>query len=384
MNAHDVDPSAMPELPGEEEDVVLSTGAIPADDPSDEVVSDEDIPDEDAEGDLPIDVPDAAAVTRYELRSAPNAQRVRLDQFITRGVENASRNKVQALIEAGGVRVNERVVLKPGRLVLPGDVVECIVPKPPPPDILPEDIPLDIVYEDDALLIVNKPAGMVTHPAYANYSGTLVNALMHYTGQLSHERGPERAGILHRLDKGTSGLLAVAKTDEAHRFIAKQFSVHDIEREYQAIVWGGMPARRGLIEQPLARHPSDRKKMAVVEGGKYAATEYEVITDYGWCSHVRLLLRTGRTHQIRVHLAHLRHPVLGDPTYGGRRILYGTVTTRFKMLVNALLTLLPRQALHARTLGFVHPVTREKIRFESALPEDMQQALALIAEAAEQ
>ncbi len=323
---------------------------------------------------------DLAGVTIYELRSAPGAKRVRLDQFITRSVENASRSKVKALVEAGGVVINGRLVTKAGRLVLPGDFVVCTVPKPPPPEVVPEDIPLDIVYEDDAIIIVNKPAGMVTHPAFANYSGTLVNALLYHTRELSTERGEERAGILHRLDKDTSGLLAVAKTDLAHQHISRQFAAHDIEREYQALVWGSMPQRRGRISAPLARHPSDRKKMAVVEGGKEAATKWEVLRDFGFMSHVSLRLETGRTHQIRVHMASVRHPVFGDPTYGGRRILYGTVTSRFKQLINELLIILPRQALHARTLGFNHPVTREMVRFECPLPEDIVTALRMIEE----
>ncbi|MDT8325518.1 MAG: RluA family pseudouridine synthase, partial [Bacteroidota bacterium] len=261
---------------------------------------------------------DAPDVTVYELRSAPNARRVRLDQFITRSVENASRSKVKLLIEAGGVTVNGQVVEKAGRLVLPGDSVVCTVPKPPPPEVRAEDIPLDIVYEDDDVLIVNKAAGMVTHPAYSNYSGTLVNALLFHTEQLSRERGDDRPGILHRLDKDTSGLLAVAKNERAHQFIARQFSEHTIEREYQAIVWGSFSPPRGSVDAPIARHRSDRKKMAVVEGGKRAVTHYEVLRDYTAFSLIRCRLETGRTHQIRVHLASVHHPVFGDPTYGGR------------------------------------------------------------------
>ncbi|MCZ7555272.1 MAG: RluA family pseudouridine synthase [Bacteroidia bacterium] len=331
--------------------------------------------------DLPVsEDDDAAAVTVYELRSAAGARRVRLDQFIVRSVENASRTRVKSLVEAGGVEINGRVVLKPGRLVIPGDLVRCTIPKPPPPDIVAEDIPLDIVFEDESIIIVNKPAGMVTHPAFANYTGTLVNALLYHTRELSLERGEERAGILHRLDKDTSGLLAVAKTDFAHQYIAKQFAAHDIEREYQAIVWGSMPEKRGRISAPLARHPSDRKKMAVVEGGKEAITGYEVLRDFGFMSHIRLKLETGRTHQIRVHLASLRHPVFGDPTYGGRRILYGNITARYKQLISELLELLPRQALHARTLGFRHPVSREIVRFECPLPDDIAKALTMLEE----
>lgn len=311
----------------------------------------------------------------YELRVGPNPRRVRLDVFVTGSVENATRTRVQQLIEGGGVLVNDRPVLKPGRLLQPGDRVTCSVPRSAPQTVEAEDIPLDIVYEDDDVLVVNKPAGMVTHPAHGNYSGTLVNALMHYTSRLSAERGVERAGILHRLDKGTSGLLCVAKTDAAHRFIARQFAEHSIDREYEAVVWGAFEHSTGAIEAPIARHRSDRKKMAVVEGGKEAVTEYRLIESFEHLSHLRLRLRTGRTHQIRVHLSHLHHPVFGDPTYGGRRILYGTVTQKYKTLIADLLHILPRQALHAKTLGFVHPATRERVFFESALPADMEEVL---------
>jgi 23S rRNA pseudouridine1911/1915/1917 synthase len=314
--------------------------------------------------------------TVYEIHSAANADRIRLDKFITRSVQNASRNKVQQLIEAGGVEVNGTVVLKTGRVVLPGDVVICHVPRPPPQDIEPEDIPLDIVYEDEALIIVNKKAGMVTHPAFANYSGTLVNALMYHTAHLSQERGEQRAGIVHRLDKDTSGLLVVAKTEFAHAFISRQFAERTIQREYNAIVWGRFQETRGEIEAPLARHKSDRKKMAVVEGGKHAVTRFEVIREYSNHTLLKLKLLTGRTHQIRVHLLHVHHPVFGDPTYRGRHISYGNITREYKAFVNNMLELLPRQALHAKTLGFVHPLTREEVFFESELPDDMKQALS--------
>ncbi|MFZ1730622.1 MAG: RluA family pseudouridine synthase [Bacteroidota bacterium] len=331
---------------------------------------------EDTSDDLQGD--DSPQVTIYELHSAPNARRVRLDQFITRSVENASRTKVKLLIEAGGVVVNGTVITKAGRIVCPGDEVVCTVPKAPPPEVVAEPIPLDIVFEDASIIIVNKPAGMVTHPAFGHYSGTLVNGLLYHTDNLSHERGDDRPGILHRLDKDTSGLLAVAKTAQAHQFISKQFADHSIDREYQAIVWGNFKNSTGIIDAPLARHPSDRKKVAVVEGGKQAVTEYTVLVDFSFLSLVRLKLRTGRTHQIRVHMAHVGHPVFGDPTYGGRRIHYGAVTGRFKTFIHEMLLLLPRQALHARTLGFIHPVSHEPVSFDSPLPPDMQEALERI------
>lgn len=337
-------------------------------------ISDPDIPDVD-DGTTDDDSPE---ITIYELRAAPNARRVRLDQFITRSVENASRSKVQQLIEAGGVEVNGRVVTKAGRMVVGGDAVLCRVPKPPPPEVRAEPIPLEIVHEDEAVIVVNKPAGMVTHPAFGNYSGTLVNGLLYHTEQLSRERGDDRPGIMHRLDKDTSGLLLVAKTAQAHQFLARQFLDHSIDREYQAIVWGCFTPSSGIIDAPLARHPSDRKKMAVVEGGKHAITEYTTIEDFGPLSLVRLKLRTGRTHQIRVHLSHNRHPIFGDPTYGGRRIHYGLVTGRYKSFIHDLLMLLPRQALHARTLGFLHPLTRERVLFESVIPPDMTEILGRI------
>jgi 23S rRNA pseudouridine1911/1915/1917 synthase len=322
----------------------------------------------------PSDAQSACRV--HTLRSAPHADKVRLDQFITRSIENATRTKVQALVESGGVTVNGRVVLKPGRLVLPGDLVVCTIPKPPPPNVVPEPIPLEIVYEDEAIMIVNKPAGMVTHPAHGNYSGTLVNGLLYYAQSLSDERGMERAGILHRLDKGTSGLLAVAKSNAAHAFVAAQFAVHSIQREYHAIVWGGFPQSTGVIDAPIARHRSDRKKMGVSEDGKRAVTEYAVLRSYDHLSLIKLTLYTGRTHQIRVHLSHIHHPVFGDPTYGGRHIAYGQVTQHYKQFIHNLLQEMPRQALHAKTLGFIHPVTRAEVCFNSELPADMQHVIA--------
>lgn len=301
----------------------------------------------------------------------------RLDLFLTHHVENATRTKVQAAIRAGYVLV-DGVVARSSHPVAPGEVIHVTLPRTPPPDVLPEPIPLEIVYEDDHLLVVNKPAGMVTHPAYGNYTGTLVNALLHHCASLSAANDVTRPGIVHRLDKDTSGLMVVAKTDQAHAHLARQFARRTIRREYQAIVWGTFAAATGIIEANLGRSKSDRKKMAVVQEGKRAVTEYTVLERFPYLSLVRLRLQTGRTHQIRVHLAHIQHPVFGDPTYNGRRILYGPGSARQKAEVQALLEILTRQALHARTIGFRHPATGADVLFESSLPEDMTRVLGLV------
>lgn len=301
----------------------------------------------------------------------------RLDLFLTHHVENATRTKVQAAIRAGYVLV-DGVVARSSHPVAPGEVIHVTLPRTPPPDVLPEHIPLEIVYEDDHLLVVNKPAGMVTHPAYGNYTGTLVNALLHHCASLSAVNDVTRPGIVHRLDKDTSGLMVVAKTDQAHAHLARQFARRTIRREYQAIVWGTFAAATGIIEANLGRSKSDRKKMAVVQEGKRAVTEYTVLERFPYLSLVRLRLQTGRTHQIRVHLAHVQHPVFGDPTYNGRRILYGPGSARQKAEVQALLEILTRQALHARTIGFRHPATGADVLFESSLPEDMTRVLDLV------
>lgn len=315
----------------------------------------------------------------FEIVVPPGKKKERLDVFLTNHVENATRTKVQRAIKDGAVLVGGKRV-RPSHQVAPGEVIHVTLPRSRPQNVVPEDIPLTICFEDDQILVVNKPAGMVVHPAYGNYTGTLVNALLHHCNRLSTLNDSTRPGIVHRLDKDTSGLLVVAKSDAAHAFLARQFARRTIEREYQAIVWGKFKERSGLIEAELGRSKSDRKKMAVVRGGKAAATEYAVLEEFDYLSLLKLKLRTGRTHQIRVHLAHINHPVFGDPSYNGRHIVWGPGTPFQKAEVQRLLKDLPRQALHAKTLGFIHPSTHRHMAFNSELPDDMAKILEILRE----
>jgi len=305
----------------------------------------------------------------------------RIDIYLTRSIENATRTKVQKAIEEGTVLVNGKQV-KASHKVQKGESILITLPKEPPPDIVPENIPLDIVFEDEFLLVVNKPAGMVVHPAFGNYSGTLVNALLYHYGQLSSLNDSTRPGIVHRIDKNTSGLLVVAKNNFTHAQLAKQFSAHTIEREYRAIVWGTFPLankknkiKSGIIEASLGRSKQDRKKIAVRDDGKHAVTEYEVVEEFDFLSHLRLKLRTGRTHQIRAHLFHINHPVFGDPDYSGRKKNWGEGGKKYSNKIQQLLSLIDRQALHAKNLGFIHPNTKSFLRFESSIPEDFHNVL---------
>ncbi len=317
----------------------------------------------------------------FEIRIPAGQMKERLDVYLTNHTENATRSKVQEAIKSGEVLVNEKKV-KPSYVILPNDLIAINLLRPDPPEVKAEAIPLEIVYEDEYLLVVNKPAGMVTHPAYKNYSGTLVNALMHHSEKLSqlHAEADEeydivRPGIVHRLDKDTSGLLVVAKDETSHQKLAKQFAAKTSEREYNAIVWGKFKIETGIIDAPLGRSKSDRKKVAVTAEGKNAVTEFEVMEQFEYLSFIKLHLRTGRTHQIRVHLAHIHHPVFGDVTYGGREIVTGGIEGKKKAEVKNLLEIMPRQALHAKKLGFIHPRTKQMMRFESELPDDMKAVL---------
>ncbi len=277
---------------------------------------------------------------------------LRLDVFVST-VADVSRSRAATLIEEGNVIVNEETVAKNYKLHNK-DKVEVIVPEPLEYVAKPEDIPLDIVFEDDDLLVVNKPKGMVVHPAAGNYEGTLVNALMfHCKDSLSGINGVMRPGIVHRIDKNTSGLLMVAKNDFAHNFLAEQIKEHSFTREYEAIVYGNLKNDEGTVDAPIARHPQKRKQMAVVSGGRNAVTHYRVIERLNGFTHIRLKLETGRTHQIRVHMAYLGFPVAGDEVYGPKKVI----------------TSLSGQCLHAKKIGFIHPKTREYIEFESDLPE---------------
>ncbi len=317
----------------------------------------------------------------YKLSVPDVHQKLRIDKYITQFIENASRTKVQKSINLGNVTVNGNFI-KSNYIVKPFDEIEIELPVPEKQDVLPENIPLDIVFEDDYLMIVNKPAGMVTHPAYKNYSGTLVNAIMYYSetkkDRLSNLNGFERAGIVHRLDKDTSGLIVIAKDEITHRKLSDQFFKHTIEREYNALIWGRLHVKSGVIEKKLGRDKKDRKKVAVVSDddiGKTAITTYEVLTEYDILSLVKLVLKTGRTHQIRVHLASAGHPVFGDITYGGREPHSINLTAKLKLQIKNLLEIMPRQALHAKVLGFIHPITKEKLRFESDLPADIMSVI---------
>ena len=283
----------------------------------------------------------------------------RIDVFVGL-LAGVSRSRAAELLESGKVKVNGTLATKKTKLKN-GDTVSVEVPDPIVYYVTPENIPLDIVFEDNDILVVNKPKGMVVHPAAGNYSGTLVNALMYHCGDsLSGINGVMRPGIVHRIDKNTSGLLMVAKNDNAHVGLASQIKEHSFKREYEAVVYGNIKEDSGTINLPIARHPVKRKQMAVVEGGREAITHFEVIERFRGFTHLRLRLLTGRTHQIRVHLSFLGHPVAGDEVYGPKKVI----------------TSLKGQCLHAKKLGFVHPVTHEYMEFDSRLPDYFKDFLA--------
>jgi len=301
---------------------------------------------------------------------------LRVDKFLMNLVENATRNKIQHAAEAGNIIVND-VAVKSNYKVKAFDVVRIMLSHPPFENlILPEDIPLDIVFEDDALLVINKPAGLVVHPGHGNYTGTLVNALAFHFENLPLNSS-ERPGLVHRIDKDTSGLLVVAKTEYAMTFLAKQFEEKTSEREYIALVWGNVAEEEGTVTGDIARHAKDRMQMAVVPDGegKHAVTHYKVLERFGYVTLVSCKLETGRTHQIRVHMKSIGHTLFNDERYGGNLILKGTTFTKYKQFIDNCFKVLPRQALHAKTLGFVHPVSKEFMSFNTELPEDMKECI---------
>lgn len=301
---------------------------------------------------------------------------LRVDKFLVERMEKTSRNRIQQAADAGCIIVNGKPV-KSSYKVKPGDVVSIVMDRPRyENEIIPEDIPLDIVYEDDFLLVVNKPAGLVVHPGHGNYSGTLVNALAyHFKDDPDYDVSDPRLGLVHRIDKDTSGLLVVAKTPEAKTHLGKQFFDKTTRREYVALVWGDFAEKKGTITGNIARNPRNKLQMAVMADpnvGKHAVTHYEVIQSFGYVSLVKCVLETGRTHQIRVHMLHTGHPLFNDERYGGNEILKGCRTGSYKKFIENCFEVCPRQALHARTLGFTHPQTGRQMDFECPIPPDMQ------------
>jgi 23S rRNA pseudouridine1911/1915/1917 synthase len=304
---------------------------------------------------------------------------LRIDKFLMTKIANASRNKIQEGIEQGAVKVNDEVV-KANYKVKPNDVITVSMDAPPrDTEIIPQNIPLDIVYEDDDLLVVNKPAGMVVHPAHGNWDGTLVNALVyHFQNLPTHRNGEIRPGLVHRIDKDTSGLLVIAKTDQAMTHLAKQFYDHSIERTYEALVWGEPKQDEGTIEGHIGRSLKDRKVMAIFPDGsqgKEAITHYKVLRKLRYVSLVQCNLETGRTHQIRVHLKSIGNTLFNDETYGGNKVLRGTVFSKYEKFVENCFKICPRQALHAKSLGFVHPKTGEFLQFDTELPVEIVEVM---------
>ena len=306
-------------------------------------------------------------------------QPLRVDKYLMNYIENATRSKIQQAAKDGNIYAND-VAVKSNYKVKPADVVTVLFNHPPYEFLLvPEDIPLDIVYEDDDLLVVNKPAGMVVHPGHGNYSGTLINALIFHFDNLPNNSS-NRPGLVHRIDKDTSGLLVVAKTEEAMTHLAKQFFNKTSEREYIALVWGDVKDEEGTIKGNIGRHPKNRLQNTVFEDdtenkGKPAVTHYKVIERLGYVSLLSCKLETGRTHQIRVHLKYIGHTLFNDERYGGDKILKGTTFSKYKQFVDNCFKVLPRQALHARTLGFKHPTTEKMMRFDSPIPEDIEKCI---------
>jgi len=322
---------------------------------------------------------DDALYEHYMFTVEKGQNPLRIDKYLMNFVENATRNKIQAAAKSGNIFVNE-VIVKSSYKVKANDVIKVLFAHPPHENLLVgEDIPLDVIFEDDYLLVVNKPAGMVVHPGHGNYSGTLINALIHRFENLPNNSS-ERPGLVHRIDKDTSGLLVIAKTEDAMTKLSLQFAEKTSEREYVALVWGDIEDDEGTIEGHIGRHPKNRLQNTVylddeAEKGKPAITHYKVLERLGYVTLVSCKLETGRTHQIRVHMKHIGHTLFNDERYGGNLILKGTTFTKYKQFVDNCFKILPRQALHAKTLGFIHPKTNEFMRFESPVPEDMEQCI---------
>ncbi len=304
---------------------------------------------------------------------------VRIDKYLSERIVNASRNRIQKAADAGFVMANGKAV-KSNYKIKPHDVLTVMMDRPRyENDIIPENIPLNIVYEDDELMVINKPAGLVVHPGCGNYHGTLVNAIAwHLKDDPRYDPNDPQVGLVHRIDKDTSGLLVVAKTPDAKTHLGLQFFNKTTKRKYNALVWGLVEQDNGTIEGNIARNPKDRMQMTVFsdpEIGKHAVTHYHVLERIGYVTFVECVLETGRTHQIRVHMKHIGHPLFNDERYGGNEILKGTHFSKYKHFVNNCFTVCPRQALHAKTLGFVHPQTGQEMFFTSELPEDIIQLL---------
>ncbi|MCR4659687.1 MAG: RluA family pseudouridine synthase [Bacteroidales bacterium] len=312
---------------------------------------------------------------------------VRIDKYLQSRLEGVSRNKIQAAAKAGCIVVNGKAV-KSNYRIKPLDVISVLLPEPPHNfELLPEDIPFNITYEDEDVLVVDKQAGLVVHPGVGNYTGTLLNGLLYYyQGKTDANGEPIEPRLVHRIDKDTTGLLLVAKTEGAQAVLAKQFFEHTIERKYLALVWGDFAENTGTIEGNLGRSPKDRRVMCVYpkddtlpeeqQRGKHAVTHYRVVERFGYVTLVECVLETGRTHQIRAHMRHIGHPLFSDAAYGGNEILKGTTFSKYKQFVDNCFTLMPRQALHARVLGFEHPTTHQHLHFESPMPADFEAVLA--------
>lgn len=303
---------------------------------------------------------------------------LRIDKFLMHRIENASRNRIQNAIELGNVVVNDKTI-KPSYKVKPLDVISVVLPHPPrDTEVYPEDIPINVVYEDNDVLVVNKSAGMVVHPGFNNYSGTLVNALVFHFQQLPTLPGNDgRPGLVHRIDKDTSGLLLISKNERAMTWLARQFFEHTITRKYLALVWGDLETD-GTVTGYIGRSVADRRVMSIyddAEKGKWSVTHYKVLQRMNYVTFIECQLETGRTHQIRAHMRHIGHPLFSDATYGGDKILKGTMFSKYKRFVENCFEIMPRQALHAQTLGFLHPTLNSVIHFEAPLPLDFEQVL---------
>jgi 23S rRNA pseudouridine1911/1915/1917 synthase len=315
----------------------------------------------------------------HRIVADPGQALLRVDKFLMDRLPNVTRTKIQDGIREGFVKVNENPI-KPNYKVHPGDVVTVSFPQPPRDnEVVPENIPLDIVYEDEHLLVINKPAGLVVHPAYNNWTGTLVNALAYHFQNLPQLPGNTgKPGLVHRIDKDTSGLLVVAKTEPVLTALAKQFFDHSIERTYRALVWGIPEPQEGTINVNVGRSLKDRRVTTTFPGGemgRHAITHYKLLQDLRYVSLVECRLETGRTHQIRAHMKHIGHTLFNDAMYGGDQILKGTVFSKYRQFVDNCFKIIPRQALHAKTLGFIHPHTKQWMKFESELPADLQDVI---------